>query len=242
MARDSWGAMMFRMLKVAPPPHGWNAVAWELVIVTVGVLMALGAQQTVEEWNWNAVADEERELLRSEVRDNLNAIQDRLVVEPCLTRRLDEIRIVLERAAAGAPLGIKGQVGLPLPSPGAKGAWNIALAGQGLSHMPQAEQLGFSNAFTNFESWDRIREEERAAWLDLAVLDRPDTLADNDWPGVRRAYARAVAARVRIASLGRFIFRTGTMGQEPQSLAEAQRRFDQAPYGKEICAPLLATT
>ncbi|OYW46911.1 MAG: hypothetical protein B7Z08_00580 [Sphingomonadales bacterium 32-68-7] len=228
------------MLKVAPPPHGWNAVAWELVIVTVGVLMALAAQQAVEEWNWRAVAAQERALLRTEVRDNLDAIQDRLVVEPCLVRKLGEIRLVLERAANDEPLGITGLVGLPLPSVGAKGAWNIALAGQGLSHMPHKEQLGFSNAFANFENWDRVRDEERAAWLDLAVLDRPETLTDADWPGIRRAYARAVAAQVRIASVGRFIFRTGTMGERPQTLESAQARFDQAPYGKEICAPLLA--
>ena len=30
---------MFRMLKLKPP-HGWNAVGWELVIVVVGVLLA----------------------------------------------------------------------------------------------------------------------------------------------------------------------------------------------------------
>jgi len=27
---------MFRMMKLSPP-HGWNAVAWELGIVTLGV-------------------------------------------------------------------------------------------------------------------------------------------------------------------------------------------------------------
>ena len=41
---------MFRLLKVRPP-NGWNAVAWELVIVTLGVLLALGAQQMAETVN-----------------------------------------------------------------------------------------------------------------------------------------------------------------------------------------------
>ena len=38
---------MFRLFKLRPP-HGWNAVAWELGIVTLGVLIALAAQQLVE--------------------------------------------------------------------------------------------------------------------------------------------------------------------------------------------------
>ena len=42
---------MFRMLKLNPP-HGWRAVAWELAIVTAGVLIALGVQQWAEERNW----------------------------------------------------------------------------------------------------------------------------------------------------------------------------------------------
>jgi hypothetical protein len=233
------GVFVFRLLRLAPPPHGWRAVWWELAIVVLGVLIALAAQQTVEAWNWRAAVAAERVVLRAEVRDNLNSVQDRLVLEPCMTRKLDEIRIVLERAAARQPLGITGPVGLPLPSGGAKGAWNIALAGQGLAHMPQAEQLGFSNAFANFETWDRVREHEREAWLDLAVLDRSAGLTDSDWVAVRQAYARALAARVRIASFGLFIFRTSTMGERPFGLDEAQRRFERAPYGTEICEPLL---
>ncbi len=42
---------MFRLLKLKPP-HGWAAVAWELAIVTLGVLIALGAQQIVEDIHW----------------------------------------------------------------------------------------------------------------------------------------------------------------------------------------------
>ena len=42
---------MFRMLRLKPP-NGWHAVGWELLIVTLGVLVALGAQQLVEAINW----------------------------------------------------------------------------------------------------------------------------------------------------------------------------------------------
>jgi len=53
---------MFRLLKVRPP-HGWNAVAWELAIVTLGVLMALGAQQWADERSWRQRATAARRAL-----------------------------------------------------------------------------------------------------------------------------------------------------------------------------------
>jgi len=46
---------MFRMLKLNPP-HGWNSVAWELAIVTVGVILALAAQQWADNLNAHSKA------------------------------------------------------------------------------------------------------------------------------------------------------------------------------------------
>ena len=56
---------MFRMIRLNPP-NGWNAVAWELAIVVVGVLIALGAQQAVEERRW---------------RDEVRLTEDALTIE-----------------------------------------------------------------------------------------------------------------------------------------------------------------
>lgn len=229
---------MLKLQKLAPP-HGWPVVLWDLAVVTLGVLVALALQETVTTFHWRSEVDAERDVLHVEVRDNLDAVQDRLVLETCIKQKLAEIGTVLERAARRQPLGITGRVGLPLPSAGAKGAWNIALAGQALAHMPHAEQLGFSNAYSQYENWDRIREEERSAWLDLAILDRPSLLTDDDFVELRKAYARATAAEIRIASVGPFIFRTASMGERPFGLDVAEQRFAKARYGREICRPLI---
>ena len=57
---------MFRLLKVKPP-HGWNAVAWELGIVTVGVLIALAAQQFVDDLHWRGELRDFRTAVRAEI-------------------------------------------------------------------------------------------------------------------------------------------------------------------------------
>jgi hypothetical protein len=81
---------MFRMLKLKPP-HGWNAVAWELVIVTIGVLMALFLQQWAEEVGSQSKTARARQAIKQELGDHFfNAVEWR-TFSPCLTGQLERI-------------------------------------------------------------------------------------------------------------------------------------------------------
>ena len=92
---------MFRMLKLKPP-NGWQGVAWELGIVTLGVLIALGAQQMVEDWSWrNNVRHAERQLV-AEGKANFFYAAERVVVKPCIDAQVD--RMVALALAPGARL------------------------------------------------------------------------------------------------------------------------------------------
>lgn len=85
---------MFRLLKLKPP-HGWNAVAWELTIVTLGVVIALGAQQIVEAMSDRSTASETRAEVTDELNSNLMILALRQAAEPCVTRRLNELRSIV---------------------------------------------------------------------------------------------------------------------------------------------------
>jgi hypothetical protein len=85
---------MFRLLKLKPP-HGWIAVAWELAIVTLGVLIALGAQQVVEALNDRSTAAKTRVEVVKELNSNLMSLRLRDEAEPCVQRRLMELRQIL---------------------------------------------------------------------------------------------------------------------------------------------------
>ena len=85
---------MFRMMKLRPP-HGWNAVAWELGIVTLGVLIALGAQQLVSTLNDRRTAAETRAEVTDELNSDLMSIALRQSAEPCIDRRLGELRTIV---------------------------------------------------------------------------------------------------------------------------------------------------
>jgi hypothetical protein len=85
---------MFRLLKLTPP-HGWNAVGWELAIVTLGVLIALGAQQVAQSINDRGTAARTRAEVTDELSSDLMSMALRQSVEPCIGRRLDELRAIV---------------------------------------------------------------------------------------------------------------------------------------------------
>src|SRR5689334_10485989 len=85
---------MFRLLKLRPP-HGWNAVVWDLAIVTLGVLIALAAQQFVSNVTDRSIAAQTRAEVTDEINSDLMSMTLRQSVEPCIDRRLSELRAIL---------------------------------------------------------------------------------------------------------------------------------------------------
>lgn len=82
---------MFRLLRLKPP-HGWDAVAWELAIVTLGVLMALAAQQWADERSWHARIETGRAALRAELSEQYGYAVEFRTVYPCMQAQLEQLR------------------------------------------------------------------------------------------------------------------------------------------------------
>lgn len=228
---------MFRLVKVTPS-HGWNSVGWELGIVVVGVLIALGAQQIAESLYWRGEVASERKALLQEAQDTFDSIALRAAQQPCVDKRLAEIEAVLERHHRGEPLGIVNRVGLPTRQGATRGTWQIAIAGQALSHMANDEKLKLSDTFVGFDLWDQAGAAERDAWLRLTPLSYPDLLTEDDWSGVRSAFASAVALNDRMRVFTAFqLAKTSEMGLRASPVPVT----GSEEFTSEICKPLLAS-
>src|SRR3954454_19287938 len=86
------------------PLHGWRAFAGEGGIIVIGVLIALGAEQGVEDIHSREEVKETRTALDAELAHNLAAFQGRLKIEPCVQARLDELERILDREPGRVPL------------------------------------------------------------------------------------------------------------------------------------------
>ena len=141
---------MFRLLRLKPP-NGWNAVGWELTIVTLGVIIALGAQQGVENLSWKSNARTAQAALKSEVGDHYaNAVEWRMV-HPCIIAQIDRLRKrVMDSGAALDPAPIYREAGfsdyvLRIPSKEFnRSTWDAAIADGVTPHLDPAlrKELG----------------------------------------------------------------------------------------------------
>lgn len=83
------------------PWHDWRNDTRELAIVVIGVLIALLAQQVVQDWEWkNKVAAAERAMRQEMLWDNGPQLYQRAIMHACAVQRLNAIRAAVE---AGKP-------------------------------------------------------------------------------------------------------------------------------------------
>ena len=125
---------MFRMFRLKPP-NGWGAVAWELGIVTAGVLIALGVQQWADERSWKAKASQSLGAIRDELAKHYSWSVEWRVVAPCVRGQIDALQRRVEGSGSrlepspAYPIAEYGQFVLRMPSKDyASGAWQAAIA------------------------------------------------------------------------------------------------------------------
>lgn len=169
---------MFKLLTLKPP-HGWNAVAWELAIVTLGVLIALAAQQWAEDRNWQGKARASKEALRDEVALHYDFAVEYRVVYPCLRAQLDALR---DRVLASGPTltrarlyeEIGGQYVIRMPAKFyPDDVWEEALADGTVQHFEPAFRRRLAENYASLEAIHRIDAANSVSEKALIVLARP---------------------------------------------------------------------
>ena len=79
------------------PPHGWGALAWDVSVVVVGVLIALGAQQIADHWYWQGQAAQARRNIEQELLEHEKDGYERLAVQPCMRGHLEALSAQLSK-------------------------------------------------------------------------------------------------------------------------------------------------
>lgn len=81
--RSRWGRFS--------PSMGWRAFWSEIVIVVLGVMIALAANEAVQTWNWQAKVREGELRLRADMEENFFYAAEILVSQPCIKAQLADI-------------------------------------------------------------------------------------------------------------------------------------------------------
>jgi hypothetical protein len=225
---------MLKPLKLTPP-HGWNAVLWDLAIVTLGVLIALGAQQFVDDFHWRGEVRDFRKAVRAEIGTDLATYTFRTDENRCIVARLDELQRWLDSWRARRPLKVIGPIGIPDSLLTRADVWDSRDANT-VAHMTLSEKLEYGGLYSEFANNEVHRLDERAAWLELAAYDGATELDHQDLMQLQELITRARQRLSRMTSNeARFIKRAAAIGIRPVP----DPRWP-VPDVAQICRPMLA--
>jgi hypothetical protein len=178
---------MFRMLRLKPP-HGWNAVAWELAIVTLGVIIALAAQQWAENVSWRSSTKTATAAIRSEVGDHYASAAEWRVVMPCLVRQLDVLENRLMKSGDRLdPAPVYSEPAFPkfvlrIPSKDYdSSAWEAAISDGVTAHLDPELRKELSEHYQQVSVLVSMTQRNGISYGNVLALSRPMPLD----PGVR---------------------------------------------------------
>jgi hypothetical protein len=202
------------------PWRGFRGFLKEYVIIVVGVLTALGAEQAVETLHEKSLARDARAAIEAEVQDNVDRIAYRQGQQPCIDRRLKEITGLLADWAAGKapPAGLS--IGDPGDPPLVQQRWQANLNSGRFSREPAREQAEQAAFYTQLAILQDMESREHYAWSELRTLELgPDVLRPDLRPHLVAALQSARTDASDIRQLGQDVLRTAKRaGHTPRAL------------------------
>ena len=180
--------------------HGWREFVGEVGIIVVGVLIALGAEQVIEDWRWEHKVAAAEQSMNEEIRNSLLGVAELNRLEHCSSTQLDALqRAIIRGDQSKARQMLTHGYAFPLGRLWADNAFQATLAAQVSDHLGAEELKRYSQVYQMIRQI-RQAEDQQAAAPDLAVLlfvpDLPAT------PERRYAQLRDVAeSRLQMMSM-----------------------------------------
>lgn len=152
------------------PLHGWREFIGEVGIIVLGVLIALGAEQVIEELHSRNEVKQTREALDAELGHNFASFDYRIGIQPCADARLNELQEIIERDGRGERVPLKHDFYSPITMALRFAIWDTA-TGDGKSRMPLKVKLQYAMLYDIFQAYQKIRDRDGTYWGQLADLD-----------------------------------------------------------------------
>lgn len=156
------------------PIHGWRQFAGEVGIIVVGVLIALGAQQVVEDRYWRGQVADARASLDSQLIESKFASLERIADADCIARQLDFLDEVIAGTRPAEKLRIRiGSLRLWSTS-----AWDAAISSGSVAHMTPQTRNTYANLFSFTAALGDLNVNSYASETNLRTLERHTDLTD----------------------------------------------------------------
>ncbi|MEO7277550.1 MAG: hypothetical protein ABIW33_05965 [Sphingomicrobium sp.] len=159
---------MTRLAKFSPL-HGWRVFFGEVGVVVLGVLVALGAQQAVEQMRTRRDVATFRTTINSEIAHNLWIYHYRDQGTACTERRLAQLSAWVDWLADGSAAALA-DTRRPLNFSLYRSAWDNRDAAV-FAALPDAARSKYAEFYDELANNESNRERERELWAGLAPFE-----------------------------------------------------------------------
>ena len=147
------------------PLHGWREFVGEVAIIVMGILIALGAEELVQQHHWAEQVREARESMDEQLAGAKFNSLERIQYADCIARRLDRLDQLIE-APELPPLPSFRPAGLREWS---TSTWDAASSSGVAAHLDPATRNLYAGAFGFADLIGQMNRDEFKLWADLGT-------------------------------------------------------------------------
>jgi hypothetical protein len=169
------------------PVHNWREFIVELGTITLGVCIALAAEQTVEWFHWRDKTNYATDQIQRELAVSMYYSMERIMVEGCIQHRLDDLEQKLlssgEKWTPVAPAGTAGiQAGNVVAVPRRNWgtiAWTAAVADTSVTHFNRDRLTAYARIYASVGAAHEQNQREFENVAHLNILLKPVMLSND---------------------------------------------------------------
>jgi hypothetical protein len=161
------------------PIHGWRDFLKEVGTIVLGVLIALGAEQAVDAWNWHKDVRIVEDSLNDELADSLFAAEERIKITDCQRRTLDALDDLADKSRGtlvirNTPVSRNRVWG--------SSAWDAAVASGAIAHMPHDTRNTYAALFSFVHLFRDMNLRQQQLWASIGAYrrERPFSATSRD--------------------------------------------------------------
>jgi len=156
--------------------RSWRDFLKEVGIIVLGVLIALAAEQAVDEWNWRREVAVVEDSLNDELSDAFFSAQERVKIADCQRRTLDALDDLADRSRGTLVISTAPVIRNRLWG---SAAWDAAVASGTIAHMPHDTRNLYANLFSFVHLFRELNIRQEQLWATLSAYRRPRPFSDS---------------------------------------------------------------
>lgn len=211
----------------------------EVGSIVLGVLIALGLGAIASEIGWWWEVRGAREAMSGELGELIGQAEERVNIDGCIERRLDELASIVRDAEIAGKLPPIGQISTPPYRSWPVGVWQSTLAAQSAAHLDRELLDNYSTAYDFVARLSAMHDREFDAWTRLHMLVGPGrALTAEEARELRQALSQARFAN-RFVTLNGLRMKQVTIAYRLGYDAEEAAAYNKRPQDSfEICRPM----